>query len=97
MSGIPAEPAAWRLDLEISAALQALAAGPPYPFRRDGMSFANREGLLPAGRYREFTVRTSGAAGRGPRRLIIDETSGRLYLTRDHYQSFSELKDLGGP
>jgi ribonuclease T1 len=66
-------------------------SGGPFPFDRDGITFENREGLLPdrsRGYYREFTVITPGASTRGARRIIEGE-EGELYYTDDHYDSFS--------
>lgn len=63
----------------------------PFPFDRDGITFQNREGLLPQeprGYYREYTVITPGENDRGARRIIEGE-DGELYYTDDHYDSFS--------
>ncbi len=63
----------------------------PFPFDRDGITFQNREGLLPnepRGFYREFTVITPGESDRGARRIIAGD-DGALYYTDDHYESFS--------
>jgi ribonuclease T1 len=61
-----------------------------YPYREDGKTFQNREGLLPhekTGYYREYTVDTPGSDDRGAQRLIYG--SGKeLYYTGDHYKSF---------
>src|SRR5262245_55576579 len=45
-----------------------------------GRVFQNREGRLPAGRYREYDVhaRTPGQ-DRGPERLVINQATGRAY------------------
>jgi len=63
----------------------------PFPFDRDGITFQNREGLLPdrnRGYYQEFTVITPGLNHRGARRVIAGR-EGELYYTDDHYESFS--------
>lgn len=65
--------------------------GGPFPFDRDGITFQNRERLLPnepRGYYREYTVITPGERDRGARRIIEGE-EGELYYTDDHYDSFS--------
>jgi ribonuclease T1 len=65
----------------------------PFPYDRDGITFSNREGLLPAqanGYYREFTVVTPGSADRGARRIIAGR-DGQLYYTDDHYESFRRV------
>lgn len=62
----------------------------PFPFERDGITFQNRERLLPSkprGYYREYTVITPGENDRGARRIIAGE-DGELYYTDDHYESF---------
>ena len=62
----------------------------PFPFDRDGITFQNRERLLPSkprGYYREYTVITPGENDRGARRIIAGE-DGELYYTDDHYESF---------
>lgn len=68
-----------------------IAEGGPFPFDRDGITFQNREGLLPdkpRGYYSEYTVITPGASTRGARRIVAGE-EGELYYTDDHYESFS--------
>ncbi len=73
--------------------LRAIDRGPPYPFRRDGITFHNREGRLPHrpdGYYREFTVVTPRAPDRGPRRVITG-AGGERYYTADHYRTFREI------
>ncbi|MDX6742718.1 ribonuclease domain-containing protein [Actinocorallia sp. A-T 12471] len=73
--------------------LTLIAAGGPFPYRRDGSVFLNRERLLPAnprGYYREFTVATPGREGRGPRRIIVGE-GGERYYSPDHYRTFLRI------
>lgn len=87
----PSEEAALS-DEEAAGVAQTLAAieSGELPFERDGSSFQNREGLLPAredGYYREYTVITPGSEDRGARRLVIG-AGGETYYTRDHYDSF---------
>ena len=63
----------------------------PFPFERDGISFQNRERVLPQkprGYYREYTVISPGESDRGARRIIAGE-NGERYYTDDHYDSFS--------
>jgi ribonuclease T1 len=67
--------------------------GGPFPFERDGITFQNREQLLPrkrSGYYREYTVITPGSRDRGARRIVAG-AEGELYYTDDHYQSFKEV------
>jgi ribonuclease T1 len=66
----------------------------PFPFDRDGITFQNREELLPdqrGGYYREFTVITPGLSHRGPRRIVAGE-EGERYFTPDHYESFERIR-----
>ena len=65
----------------------------PYPYRKDGSTFQNREGRLPDrsnGHYREFTVETPGSPDRGARRIVAGD-DGELYWTADHYDSFAQI------
>lgn len=79
------------LPPEALETLDLIAAGGPFPYDRDGITFQNRERLLPSkprGYYREYTVITPGENDRGARRIIAGE-NGELYYTDDHYESFS--------
>jgi ribonuclease T1 len=70
--------------------LQSIAAGPPYPFKRDGVVFQNRERILPKeskSYYHEFTVVTQGSSDRGAKRIIVGGCDERWY-TEDHYATF---------
>jgi ribonuclease T1 len=65
----------------------------PFPFERDGITFQNRERILPrqvSGYYREYTVITPGARDRGARRIVAG-AEGEFYYTDDHYESFREV------
>lgn len=65
----------------------------PFPYDRDGITFGNRERLLPIradGYYREYTVITPGSSDRGARRIIAGR-GGELYYTDDHYESFRRV------
>ncbi len=79
------------LPPEAGATLRLIASGGPFPYRQDGVTFENREGLLPArssGFYREYTVPTPGSTDRGARRIITG-ADGERYWTADHYDSFA--------
>ena len=68
--------------------------GGPFSYDRDGITFGNRERLLPIradGYYREYTVITPGSSDRWARRVIAGQ-SGELYYTDDHYESFKRVK-----
>jgi len=72
--------------------------GGPFPYRKDGTVFGNRERLLPLkprGQYREYTVPTPGAGNRGARRIVcggLPPTQPEAcYYTVDHYASFRRI------
>ncbi len=84
-------------DAQIDHTIALIQQGGPFPYpQKDGTTFYNREGRLPAqsqGYYREYTVPTVGVSHRGARRIV---TGGHpptvYYLTVDHYDSFSRLQ-----
>jgi ribonuclease T1 len=81
------------LPPEAHETIALIEAGGPFPFSRDGITFQNRERLLPRhpeGYYREYTVITPGASNRGARRIVMGE-GGEMYYTDDHYESFREI------
>jgi ribonuclease T1 len=89
------------LPVQGRTVLAAIRAGGPFAYPRDGITFANREGMLPRekrGYYAEYTVPTPGAKTRGARRIIAGKgstgdfrTSGEYYYTDDHYESFRRI------
>lgn len=78
-----------QLPPEAAETLELIDDGGPFPYDRDGVTFENREGILPdreRGYYEEYTVPTPGEADRGARRIV---TGGEDYFwTADHYESF---------
>ena len=90
INGLPT--IAWNdLPPEAWDTIELIDQGGPFPYDRDGLTFQNREGLLPqerSGFYSEYTVETPGSSDRGARR-IIEGQDGVLYYTDDHYDSFS--------
>ncbi|MEC5387190.1 ribonuclease domain-containing protein [Uliginosibacterium sp. H3] len=81
------------LPAEARTTLKLIRAGGPFPYRRDGIEFQNRERRLPSqarGYYREYTVPTPGARDRGARRIIAGEPD-EYYYTADHYRSFAKV------
>ncbi len=89
-----------RTDLpsEGQATLALIYQGGPFPHKRDGIVFQNRERLLPLrprGHYREYTVRTPGVKHRGARRIVCGgEPPTRpetCWYTADHYKSFRKI------
>ncbi len=89
------EVAASELPEEARQTIALIRKGGPFPYERDGIVFGNFEKLLPLkerGYYREYTVRTPGAKGRGARRIVAGR-GGELYYTDDHYQSFRRIRE----
>jgi ribonuclease T1 len=89
------EVSAAELPAQARATIELIRNGGPYPYERDGLAFGNFEKRLPLrerGYYREYTVRTPGATGRGARRIVAGK-GGELYYTDDHYQSFRRIKE----
>lgn len=81
------------LPPEAAETLRLIDAGGPYPYDTDGITFENREDILPAqhqGYYKEYTVETPGSDHRGGRRIVTG-SNGELYWTDDHYSSFSRI------
>jgi len=91
------------LPPQARATLRLIAKGGPFPYRKDGATFGNREGHLPKqprGYYTEYTVPTPSARDRGARRIIAGRgrtgdpaSSGEYYYTDDHYNSFRRIRE----
>jgi ribonuclease T1 len=82
-----------QLPKEAVETIALIRKGGPFPYERDGVTFGNREKLLPArerGWYREYTVRTPGEKTRGARRIVAGR-DGTLYYTDDHYRTFRRI------
>ena len=84
-------------DAQIDQTLALVQQGGPFPYPdKDGTTFYNREGKLPAqsqGYYREYTVPTPGVSHRGARRIVTGGYPPTIYyLTVDHYDSFRQLQ-----
>jgi len=104
-SRVAAPPAPQALGLDIRGlppeaihVLTLIQHGGPFPSRKDGSEFQNRERRLPnrpRGYYREYTVPTPGEHTRGARRIV---TGGKppvvYYYTPDHYRSFNKIPVL---
>lgn len=83
------------LPAEARTTHRLILAGGPFPYRKDGTVFGNRERLLPRaqrGFYREYTVPTPGSRDRGARRIVCggDRPTApeACFYTADHYASF---------
>ncbi len=84
-----------QLPPEAAQTLALIKRGGPFPYRKDGSVFGNRERRLPVreqGYYREYTVPTPGAKDRGARRIVAGRES-EYYDTDDHYNSFRRIRE----
>jgi len=86
------------LPAEARQTYERIFSGGPFPYRKDGTVFGNRERLLPKkarGFYREYTVKTPGSSDRGARRIICGGEPPAApqvcYYTSDHYASFRRI------
>lgn len=78
---------------QAAATVALIERGGPFPYRQDGVVFANAERHLPIrarGYYHEYTVTTPGSPDRGARRIITG-SAGEYYYTADHYDSFERV------
>jgi ribonuclease T1 len=89
-----------QLPPEVRTTHRLILADGPFPNRKDGSVFANRERALPAERrgfYHEYTVRTPGAHDRGARRIVCGGKQparpDACFYTGDHYTSFQRIAD----
>ncbi len=90
------------LPAQAQRTLDLIRQGGPFPYRKDGSVFGNRERLLPGrprGYYTQYTVPTPGSRDRGARRIVAGKgatgnpaTGGEYYYTEDHYQSFRRIR-----
>jgi len=92
-SGLPLVDLA-SLPREARQTVALVERGGPFPYRRDGVVFDNRQRVLPRqapGYYREYTVPTPGSDDRGARRLVSGDQAD-LFYTDDHYLSFVRVR-----
>lgn len=83
------------LPVEALDTLRLVRQGGPFPYPRDGVVFGNYEHQLPPqprGYYHEYTVKTPGAHGRGPRRIVCGVVP-ECYYTGDHYRTFRRIEE----
>jgi len=83
------------LPREARETLALIKQGGPFPYKRDGIVFGNRERRLPvqsSGYYREYTVPTPGARDRGAQRIIAGGL-GEYFYTGDHYNTFRRIRE----
>ncbi len=79
--------------------LQTISQGGKFRYGKDGVTFGNRERILPrqnSGYYREYTVPTPGEGDRGARRIVCGgqpvNSTAECYYTADHYASFRRIR-----
>ena len=102
----PTAPAEVRIDelpAEARETIALIRRGGPFPYRRDGSVFGNREQRLPQrprGYYTEYTVKTPDARDRGARRIVAGRgeerdpaASGEYWYTDDHYNTFRRIRE----
>lgn len=83
-----------QLPPEARQTIDLIQRGGPFPYRKDGTFFGNREKRLPlspSGYYREYTVPTPGSRDRGARRIVTGQQQ-EYYYTQNHYRSFAKVK-----
>ena len=86
------------LPTQAQRTLSLIERGGPFPYQKDGVTFGNREGILPGqrgGYYHEYTVTTPGSSDRGARRIVCGpprNSSKECYYTSDHYASFRRIE-----
>jgi len=73
---------------EVNKTLDRIESAGPFPYKKDGTMFKNKENRLPEGNFREYTVDTPEANNRGARRIVQDIDTGKTYYTDDHYNNF---------
>lgn len=83
------------LPKEARDTVNLIKKGGPFPYQRDGVTFGNFERRLPTkerGYYKEYTVPTPRARGRGARRIIAGR-GGEYFYSADHYKTFRRLRE----
>lgn len=87
-----------QLPVEAQATHRLILAGGPFPHRKDGAVFGNRERALARqqrGFYHEYTVQTPGSRDRGARRIVCGGNPPAkpeaCFYTGDHYASFQRI------
>lgn len=83
------------LPPEARQTLALIRQGGPFPYRKDGSVFQNRENRLPPqarGHYREYTVVTPGSRDRGARRIVAGR-GGEFWYSADHYRTFRKIRE----
>ena len=86
------------LPVEARTTHRLILSGGPFPNRKDGVVFGNRERELPRkprGFYHEYTVPTPGSRDRGARRMVCGgnppSNPETCFYTGDHYATFQRI------
>ena len=86
------------LPVEARTTHRLILSGGPFPNRKDGVVFGNRERELPRkprGFYHEYTVPTPGSRDRGARRIVCGgnppSNPETCFYTGDHYATFQRI------
>ena len=101
---VPGDVTLSSLPKEAQSTFAAIQKSGPFAYSKDGVTFGNREKLLPGkprGYYREYTVKTPGSRDRGARRIVCggnkeratEHSTAPCYYTADHYASFLRIKE----
>jgi guanyl-specific ribonuclease Sa len=88
----------YRGSVDLAPTIERIRAGKRLEFSHDGISFENRERLLPGKEpnyYHEFVHPTKGVKGPGPQRIVMGR-NGEIYYTADHYRSFLRWDEDAG-
>ncbi len=95
---LPGSVAIGQLPAEAQATHRLIFTGGPFPHRKDGSVFGNRERALPAqprGFYHEYTVHTPGSRDRGARRIVCGGVRpmnpDACFYSADHYATFQRI------
>ena len=95
---VPGTVALAQLPAQAQTTYSLVLSGGPFPHRKDGTVFGNRERALPSqarGFYHEYTVDTPGARDRGARRIVCGGAQRTnpvaCYYTADHYATFQRI------
>jgi ribonuclease T1 len=94
----PGTVALTQLPVQAQTTHRLILSGGPFPHRKDGTVFGNRERALPTkprGFYHEYTVETPGSRDRGARRIVCGGAQPTkpeaCFYTGDHYATFQRI------
>jgi ribonuclease T1 len=97
-SNVPGTTPLSQLPAEAQTTHRLILTGGPFPYRKDGTVFGNRERALPSkprGFYHEYTVPTPGSRDRGAKRIVCGgeqpTNPDACFYTGDHYATFQRI------